>query len=441
MLPAAVLILICSEILLRIIDPRALQYYRRLKLLHTYNDQYFVSLAANQDQYLRQAAGLWEGRFTTNSMGYRGSPEPDPSMPKIVCLGDSMVMGFGVSDQDTFCYGINNVVLSGRKHQSMNLGVDAFGSLGSARRLADSAEKLKNIHVALFIISPNDFTIPDELRSRGVLPDDDTDEIRDADPSYRMSFRIQFELTRYSYTLMSLKLSYEQLRIKWEENKRQIRSELVQSGLSAKDESNPYEQPLCVRGPWNYFINSFYHIPADPPCPGDAERIPDCSGAGGPADGHGQVLPLIAVCPQPVPAGVQCLPRPPAVLPPLPASTQKAYRLMMETAKKRGIFLTAVMMPIDNNVLYCGTHGLHSAQFEYALRAGEYFKKLGIPVIDLRPYVPRMCGEKLPSLTDRLSGVDDYYIRADGHYTAAGNRWARDALLLELKKMEKQGAF
>src|SRR5262245_47548932 len=119
-------IAISTEVLLRLFDPSSLQYYRRLKLLHGYDERYFVNLTPGADFYLRHPAHLWEGRFTTNSLGYRGSPEPDAS-PKILCLGDSIVMGFGVSDEDTFCAGLDGALIGKTKYRSMNLGVDAFG--------------------------------------------------------------------------------------------------------------------------------------------------------------------------------------------------------------------------------------------------------------------------------------------------------------------------
>ncbi len=185
-----ILVFALLEIVLRVAKPRELQYYRDLKVLHAYHPDYLVSLAPDIDLYIRHHAGLWEGRFTTNSLGFRASAEPG-SEPLIGCLGDSATMGFGVSDEDTYCKILDGIQLGGVRHRTMNMAVDAFGSMGSAKRLDDVSGRVK-FKTVLFFVSPNDFFMMDNLRARGVLSDDETDTIREKNPALLKYFRLQF---------------------------------------------------------------------------------------------------------------------------------------------------------------------------------------------------------------------------------------------------------
>ena len=66
----------------------------------------------------------------------------------------------------------------------------------------------------LFFVSPNDFTVPPGLVEQGVQADDIVEKARENDENFRRNFKIQFELTRYSYLIQATKLSIEQLSIK-----------------------------------------------------------------------------------------------------------------------------------------------------------------------------------------------------------------------------------
>lgn len=412
----AILVFPGLEFSLRVLKHPRLQYYRDLKLFHRYHDDYLVALEKNQNLYLKNTDGLWEGKFTTNSMGYRGSPEINPDRKHLVCLGDSIVMGFGVSDEETFCYLLNGIRLQNEIYQSINLGVDAFGSLGSLRRL-EEADRQFSVDVALFVISPNDFTLPESLRERGILSDDENDVIRHNDPAYKRAFELQFELTRASYALMAGKLALEQLRVRYAEQKQFIRNRLIEAGLlSAGDEIEKRIQPV---GPIRYFFRSYTNPPASP-CPA----------------GNEDLTVREVTCPAPVPRDIRCEDMDPPAdrLEELPASTRAAYDEMIDFTRKNGIKLIPVMAPIQRESLYCYSNGRSHPLFRYALRAGDYFRKRGVEVLDLRPHLSKMCGEELEiDGKHKKSDPDDYYIPGDGHYTRAGNLWIAKALTEELK--------
>ena len=416
--------LLTVEIGLRLFQPPALQYYRNVKLLHAYNEDYLVGLPPNADIYIRHYAGLWEGRFTTNSLGYRASPEPDRSRPQLACLGDSIVMGFGVTDSDTFCHGLNGVSLGGQSYQAMNLGVDAFGSLGSAKRLAEAAPLL-NLKIALFFPSPNDFEMPEPLRALGQLPDDEKDALREGDREGQLLFRLQFEATRISYALHALKLASEQLKIRRVETGRAISEELQASGITANDQG-------VRKSPLRYVSSAFYRGAAQPAC---RDGVPVAARA---IDYGDQAEWRSRYCPPPLWGGTRCSRSEPRadLLKPLPESTRRAYRRMIETADRHHMRLIIVLLPIENEVLQCTQRGLYSRHFDFALRVKRFFEKERATVLDLRPYVPEMCGEPIREREGlRPSRVQDYFIPADGHFTIMGNRWAARSIRRELSRL------
>ncbi|MCB1170523.1 MAG: lipase [Leptospiraceae bacterium] len=413
LLGAGLVAFVLIEVLLRWMQAPALDYYRKIKLLHVYHPDYFVALPANEDLYVKHHDGLWEGRFTTNSMGLRGSPEPDPSASKILCLGDSLVMGFGVSDDQTFCSRLQQYSSEGafeQKYQFMNIGVDAFGSMGSALRIEDMVPRMKKVRAILFVISPNDFVMPETLAARGLEPDDIKDERRMNDPGYAFSFWLQFQLTRYSYALHAAKLAYENLLIKRSITENSLSMEIESAGLKGDDAPN-----------WNrtldYTISSF-RGPVRDRCnymkPAAKEAVE---------------------CPEPVPPTVSCSDSPPPLseLEPLPEFTQKAYDRMIAYTKKHNVQLIPVILPVQVEELYCHNQGKYHPLGNYALRATDYFEKRGVRVMQLLPSAPSMCSPK--------HGIADHFIPGDGHLTDLGNRWAAQSIKERLDDMLRKGGL
>ena len=426
LLGAGLIAALLVEILLRWMQAPALDYYRKVKLLHVYHPQYFVALPENEDLYIRHHDGLWEGRFTTNSLGLRGSPEPVPDRPKVLCLGDSLVMGFGVSDEKTFCNRLHQYSQSGqfdRPYQFLNIGVDAFGSMGSALRMEDMVPRMENVEAVLFIISPNDFEVPEEMARQGVEPDDVKDARRMNDPAYKLSFRIQFELTRYSYALHAAKLAYENLLIKRSITAQSFKQEMMDAGFmrTAKPASDrPDEQSENGSNldkqslpDWsrtlNYTLSSFRGPVRD-----------RCRFMNPEPESRNQ-------CPEPIPTSVSCTdePLPASQLPPLPEFTQKAYDRMIAYSKKHNVKLIPVVIPIQVEEIYCNNQGKYHPLGDYAVRASDYFEKRGVPVMHLLSETTSMCSE------DHL--IADHFIPADGHFTELGNKWAADSIHKKLK--------
>ncbi|EQA47286.1 hypothetical protein LEP1GSC050_1091 [Leptospira broomii serovar Hurstbridge str. 5399] len=400
-----------TEVGLRFLKSPSLQYYRDLKVLHQYHPDYYVGLEPNQSLFVRHFAGKWEGQISTNSLGLRGTKDPISNKPKLLCLGDSLVMGFGVGDPDTFCSLLDGLELKGGARQSLNLGVDAYGSSGSYLRLKDISARLDHVSEVLFFISPNDFDMPEALAAKGILPDDQTDAARESDPNYRRNFRIQFELTKWSYALQAMKLAWEQLSVTASVTKMNIANEIKSAGMS--ENSQPGENL------GSYIKNSFYHPPKRPNCSPVAPVMKEAA--------------LGPICPEPVPADVRCSDTIPKLteLEPLPELTQRSYDGMIALAKEKGFRLIPVIVPIQVEEIYCYNNGKYHKLENYAIRSASYFEKKGIPVMRLKKDTVTMC--KIGTDGRRI-GILDHFIPEDGHFTKIGNQWLAEAIAKHLKE-------
>lgn len=71
-------------------------------------------------------------RFTTNSQGFRGQREyarPKPAgLYRIIVLGDSVTLGHGVEDDDTFSAVAERALATSRPVEIINMGVSGFGT-------------------------------------------------------------------------------------------------------------------------------------------------------------------------------------------------------------------------------------------------------------------------------------------------------------------------
>ena len=387
----AIFVFFGTEIFLRIFKPHSLQYYWDQKRLHRFHDETFIALEPNQDIYITHYYDLWEGRFSTNSLGFRATPEVDDASPKLLCLGDSLVMGFGVGDDDTFCKKLDFFEWKGEKLRSINLGVDGFGSYDYYLRLKEVLPLLKNVRLVLLFISPNDFTLPEVIRNTGVKSDDENREIRMKDPKAFQKFRMQFFITRYSYTLLAFKLFYEQMFVKF---------------AIAKNEWNQFWNRLS-ESPVSYVQTTF--VP---------ERQAKIS-----------ITPY-ENCPEVVPSSFSCQEQIVELKPLLPI-TQKAYASLLELTKSQNVNLVPIFTPVQVEEIYCFLNGKTHALSEYYHRSKKFFEEHKIASIDLLPYTKNMC-----AVNDRhvkLKGIMDHFIPGDGHLTKLGNDWMKESLSKALR--------
>jgi hypothetical protein len=396
------------EVGLNLIRPASLQYYRDLKSIHVYDPEYRVGLTPNHSVFLKHHAGLWSGQISINSIGLRHKSEIDSNKRYFACLGDSLTMGFGVSDEYTYCNLLDQKIskLNTPLH-SMNLGVDAFGSWENYYRLKRYINKLKNIDTVLFFISPNDFQVPPSMRAQGIQSDDENYESRKKNPSQENAFFIQFELTRYSYLLQALKLAYENSILQFHISRESAKSEWKESGLTSGSKELIH-----------YFKNSFYYNRKND-CKIEDSDSTEC---------FNQKQSKSWVC-------IDF----PKVIPPLPNSTLQAYEAMIALSKQHSVELVPVLVPSQLEELYCESKGKFHELGMYRIQAREFFLSRGIQSIDLISYTRNMCGNQIITEYNqfRTTKMSDYYIPNDGHLTNRGNQWVADSLLKEMEKIKK----
>jgi hypothetical protein len=393
MLPVFALLL--SELLLRLADPPGLQYYRRSKLVHAYHPDYTIALRPSSSEYLVHPSGLWEGQFTVNSYGMRDLEEPEPGRPKMICMGDSLAMGHGVGDGLNFCHLLKE---HSGSLQVLNAAVDGFGTLAYALRTEEIITQIDHVQTVLLFPSPTDWWIPQRFRERGILPDDEKDQLRKDDVLYRKLFQVQFRATEWFYSLHALKLTQEQLQLRKAVFKRDV--SLFFDGLLNRSAAE------TVRASYSYWKGAFLRPSST--CSAQMARPP-------------------LICPEPLPEGLQCSDTEP-VYQPLPEFTQKNLNRLIEQTKVRGIRLVVVLLPMQEEEIRCAAHGRYHESGLYAVQARRFFHEKGIDVIDLMPYTGSMCRE------DQEHRISDFFLPEDGHLTALGNRWAASALMAELAK-------
>lgn len=399
LLPLAVLGL--SEVLLRLADPAGLQYYRRSKLIHAYHPEYTIALRPSSRQYLKHTSGLWEGWFTMNSLGMRDTEEPRPGAGKILCLGDSLSMGFGVGDEDAMCH-LLKAPAAEQGLQVLNASVDGFGSLAYRVRAQEVASQVDGLQTLLLFPSPTDWWIPDAFRERGILPDDEKDARRTDDPFYRNVFRLQFEATGAFYTLQALKLAQEQL---------QLQATMLRNDVTAWVHGvigrSAGENVLAAR---DGFADAF-----------EPTKRPE------------KKVEAAVTCPEPLPAALQCMDDEPDPGP-MPEFTVRQLEALIAFCKERGIRLVVVRLPMQEEEIRCRSIGKHHAHEAYAIQGRRFFEEHHIDVIDLMPHTRSMCA--LPD-TSHPHGlrIGDHYLPGDGHLTPTGNRWAAASLTEELRRI------
>lgn len=71
-------------------------------------------------------------KLTTNSQGFRGTKEYSLKKPlnvyRIIVLGDSLTLGYGVEDEETFSAVLEKRLSSAKPSEAINMGVSGFGT-------------------------------------------------------------------------------------------------------------------------------------------------------------------------------------------------------------------------------------------------------------------------------------------------------------------------
>ena len=367
------LILFFSEGLLWIVRPSALEFYRIQKTYHALEPNYLIDLEPNVNVHVKHFQKFFEMDFTTNEYGFRGSPNVNNALPQIVCIGDSVTMGFGVSDKETFCNKLNGFTnTKGISYQALNLGVDAYGPTHINLKLEKFLPKLNTKILYYF-------------PSNGDNIDEVTFYSKKNNPKAMFLFNTQFQLAKYSYLFIAAKMTQENLIYRfnetfiWPIQKVKKTQDCLKSLLPADrctDAYFPYT-PYSLK---EDFIRPDKRDPfAAPVYPSD-----ECSDT-----------PVNFDTPQ---------------------GMLDQIDKMVNLTASRNIKLVLFLAPIDLETAYCSQKGKFHHYYSYLSTLKKYLQEKKIDFVDLNEYTKEMTYQG-------QMNVRPYYIFGDGHYTAMGNEW------------------
>jgi hypothetical protein len=373
------IILFFIEIILRIIKPNALEFYRLQKQFHAYNDEYLVDLEPLIDIRLVHFQGIFDIHFSTNEMGFRGTDRVNNSLPQIGCVGDSVTMGFGVSDEDTFCKKLNNFRdKEGNIYQSINLGVDAYGPSAIERKLKN---QIPLLNLKLLYYFPSNGDDIDEYNFYSKMNNNLSKKL----------FKYQFLAAKYSYLFLAVKVTQEQLFFRFRETF--IFS--VESGVyKLQCISSETKDIHC---PYTNFTELFDALLMDFKKPKKARVDEPPSFSDNECQKENDEHPI-------------------------PDSVYDSTRNIVQLAKKNNIKLVIFLAPIDIETAYCSQKGLNHRLYNYGKTLKKFLIKENLDFIDLNEYTYLMKDSQ-----SRLN-PRPYYIIGDGHYTKIGNNWVYEII-------------
>lgn len=110
----------------------------------------------------RNVRGLFKGAlYTTNSARFRGpeyTPRPEPGVFRIAITGDSITMGAGVADDETYAAQLQsllNAASDGRRYEVLNLGLGGINLKRAVLRLERIGMRF-HPHLVVYGFTPND---------------------------------------------------------------------------------------------------------------------------------------------------------------------------------------------------------------------------------------------------------------------------------------------
>lgn len=370
--------LLITEIGLRVVNPEALEYYRVQKQIHVFNNDYLVDLEPNVNVRIKHIQNRFNIKFQTNSRGFR-SEETNNSLPQIGCIGDSVTMGFGVSNGETFCSLLDGYKdKTGVTYQSVNLGVDAYGPSAIERKLE---KNLNNLNLKLLFYFPSNGDDIDEANFYSKMQD----------RSKFLIFKYQFLATKYSYLALATKITQEQMVYRFRET---FIDTFISSFQTFKCTTNVDSDSNCKYKNFSDYLYSFV---------GDfykREKLPDN-------------LP-------PVFPENECQEKNDPHI--IPDSVKESTRKIVNLAKKHNIKLVFLLSPIDIETAYCSQRGKMHRLYNYSMNLKEFLIHENLEYIDLNQYTRQMKD------SNGLLNPRPYYIIGDGHYTALGNQWVYSIL-------------
>lgn len=385
----SILISICLvslELGFRLTRPAAFDFYWLQKTYHKFDPEYFVDLEPNINVQLNHFQKFFSMKFTTNEYGFRATNKVDNSLPQIGCIGDSITMGYGVNDEDTFCKQLDGYKDDhGQQYQSINLGVDAYGPSAIALKMKKYLPKL-NLKLLYYFPSSGD-NVDEEVFFE-----------RKENSKARLLFETQFWLTKNSYLFLGFKVFQEQLFYRYRETFVENHTKLHKT-LNCKFQKLSPEQCADTFFPSHYnFFNEFIVHKSAPPMDG-VIHFPDSE------------------CKDKIDEFI------------IPDRMKKSIDQIIHLAQNKNIKLVMILAPIDLETAYCSQRGKQHRYYEYLHSLKNYLVSKQVDYIDMNTMTDQMKDDQ-----GRLN-PRPYYIFGDGHYTARGNQWVANLLKKKTKEI------
>jgi hypothetical protein len=369
-----ILVLFFVEGILHIVKPEALEFYRIQKTYHKLDSEYFVDLEPNVNVIVKHFQRIFTMEFSTNEFGFRASEKTDNSKDQILCIGDSVVMGFGVNDKDTFCKKLDNFQdREGKKYQALNLGVDAYGPSAIHLKLKKNIPKL---NPKLLIYFP----------SKGDEIDEEKFQEKINHPEKSFFFEVQFQLAKYSYTFLSFKIFQENLVYRFKETFI-WNFEKAQKYFLCRNSS----EEICKD-----FHLTAYKISEDFLMPEKKKNNQPTKFADNECSDNELFFEL-------------------------PKSVLSETENIISLAKLNNMQIIFFLAPIDLETAYCYGQNKFHHFFSYHASMKKFLISKKIDFVDMSEFTNQMTD--LDEMNKKRFNVRPYYIEGDGHYTDKGNEW------------------
>lgn len=378
------ILFLITEITLRVVKLDSLEFYKLQKNYHKLDSEYFVDLEENASEFVRHFDKTYTMKFTTNEKGFRASRKVDNSKNQILCIGDSVAMGFGVDDEFTFCKKLDQFKdRNGNEYQSLNLAVDAYGPTQIHLKLK---KHIKDLNPKLIYYFPSRGDDIDEEKFFDKKKSSEDDLILDYNKK-RLIFEIQFQLSKYSYTFLAFKIFQENLAYRFNETfiwnyKKFVKFLECRNNSSAECE----EFQLSSYS----FKNEFFVPPKR-----DKNAAP--------------------TFPKEI-----CTKKPEYF--DLPESVISSTKKIIELANENKAKIVFVLAPVDFETAYCSQRDKYYFSYSYHHSLMKFLEKEKIEFVDLNNFTKSMLDG------DNNYNVRPYYIIGDGHYTEKGNEWVYQIL-------------
>jgi lysophospholipase L1-like esterase len=183
-------LLVLAEIALRVVDPPILRFAYAMRQAFGYAGWTHIDLRAGQDVELHlpryDGEDLFRFRLASDPRGLR-MPAPPGTGTAVHCIGDSLTMGWGVENEETFPAALGRVLGAG--HRVANVGCTAYGLIAAMEKSRRVRDELPPAAI-VYLFCPNDF-------------DDDavTATVRRRGPARHAIARVMAVLKRHSYAM------------------------------------------------------------------------------------------------------------------------------------------------------------------------------------------------------------------------------------------------